>query len=67
MTSLAEIMSHNLFFKNVFALRRPGVTIFGDIIKVVTIFIKTSLKDSRKFRRIRNYISKWNLCLYFLA
>ena len=35
----------------------------ADIIKIVTMFIKTILK---KFRRIMNYVSKWNLCLYSL-
>ena len=54
------------FFQNVFDLRRPDVAIFADIMKIVTIFIKKALKDSRKIRRIRNYISKWNLYLYFL-
>ena len=47
-------------------LRRPGVAIFGGIIKIVTMFIKTIIEDSRKAKRIRNYISKSNLYLYFL-
>ena len=54
------------FFQKTFILRRSGVAIFGDIIKVVTGFIKTILKDSRKVRRIRNYLFKWNLYLNFL-
>ena len=54
------------FLSKNFILRRPGVAIFADIIKIVTMFIKTILKDSRKVRRIRNYVSKWNLYLYFL-
>ena len=54
------------FFQKAFILKRPGVAIFADIIKIVTMFIKTILKDSRKVRRIRNYVSKWNLYLYFL-
>ena len=49
-----------------FILRRPRVAVFADIIKIVTIFIKTILNDSRKVRRIRNYISGWNLYLNFL-
>ena len=52
--------SKNLYFK------RAWVALFADITKIVTMFIKTILKDSRKFRRIRNYVSKWNLYLYFL-
>ena len=54
------------FFQKIFFSRRRGIAIFGDIIKIVTMFIKTILRDSRKVRRIRNYVSKWNLCLYFL-
>ena len=54
------------FFKKTFVLRRAGVAIFADIIKILTMFIKTILKDSRKVKRIRNYVSKWNLYLYFL-
>ena len=46
------------FLKKNFILRRSGVAIFAGIIKIVTIFIKTILKDSRKVRRIRNYVSK---------
>ena len=47
-------------------LKRPGVVIFVDIIKVVTMFIKTITKDSRTVKRIRNYVSKSNLYVYFL-
>ena len=46
------------FFSKKNFLRRSGVAIFAGIIKIVTIFIKTILKDSRKVRRIRNYVSK---------
>ena len=42
------------FFQKTFILRRLGVAIFADIIKIVTIFIKTIPKDSRKVRKIRN-------------
>ena len=54
------------FFQNTLILRRPGVTIFADIIKIVTIFIKTITQDSKKVKRIINYVSKSNLYLYFL-
>ena len=47
-------------------LTRPGVVIFADIIKIVTMFIKTISKDSRKVKRVRNYVSKSNLYVYFL-
>ena len=54
------------FFQKFLILRRPGVVIFADINKMFTMFIKTILIDSRKVRRVRKYVSKWNLCLYFL-
>ena len=44
----------------------PGVAISADIIKILTIIIKKILKHSRRIRMIRNYVSKWNLYLYFL-
>ena len=40
------------FFQNILILRRPGVAIFADIIKIVTMFITTITKDSRKVKRI---------------
>ena len=55
-----------IFFQKIFILRRPEVAIFADIITILTTFIKTILKDSRKVRRIRSYVSKWNLYLDFL-
>ena len=42
-------------FQNDLILRRSGVVIFADIIKIVIMFIKTITKDSRKTKRIRNY------------
>ena len=60
--------NHDLitFFKNIFILRRPRVAIFVDNIKLLTMFIKTIFKDSKKFKRIINYVSKCNLYLYSL-
>ena len=55
-----------IFFINTLVLRRPGVAIFADVIKIVTMFIKTIIQDLRKFKRIINYVSKSNLFLYFL-
>ena len=55
-----------IFFQKIFILRRPEVAIFADIITILTTFIKTILKDSRKVRRIRSYASEWNLYLYSL-
>ena len=65
-TSYTEIMTLKHFLQKAFILWRPGVAMFADIIKIVTMFIKTILKDSRKIRAIRNYVFKWNLYLYFL-
>ena len=46
------------FFHKIFILRRPEVAIFGDLIIILTTFIKTIIKDSRKVRRIRSYVSE---------
>ena len=35
-------------FQNTFILRRPRVANIADIIKIATMFIKTSFKDSKK-------------------
>ena len=40
---------------------RPRVFIFPDIIKIKIMIIETVLIDSKKFRRIRNYLPKSNL------
>ena len=48
-----------------FILRRTRVGTFAYIIRNVMIFIKTIFKDAEKVKRIRNYVSKYNLYLYF--
>ena len=53
-------------FQNTIILRRPRQAVFGDIVKIVTMFIKIIFKDSKKVKMIGNYVSKWNLCLHFL-
>ena len=65
-TSWAEIMTSSPLFQKTLTLRRHRVVIFADIIKIVTMFIKKIIKDPRKVKRIRNYVSKSNLHLYFL-
>ena len=52
-TSWTEIVVSYPLFQNTFTLRRPGVTSFADIIKISTMFVKTTFKDSKKVRRIR--------------
>ena len=42
-----------IFFSDTVILRKPGVVIFGEIIKKVTMFIKTIIQDSRKVKRIK--------------
>ena len=59
-------MTSYLLFQNTFFLRGSGVVIFADIIKIVTMLIKAITKDLRKVKRIRNYVSKYNLYVYFL-
>ena len=54
------------FFSKIFTLRRPGVAIFADIIKIVTKFIKTILEDSEKLVEKEIIKELWNLYLYFL-
>ena len=53
-------------FLNTFILRRPKVVNSACIIKIATMFIKTTFKDSKKVKRIRNYVLKCNLYLYFM-
>ena len=45
------------FISKTLILRRPRVAIFADIIKIVSVFIKTIIQDSRKVKK--NY----NLCI----
>ena len=50
----------------IFVLRRPAIAIFANIMNILTIFIKIILEDSSKVKINKNYVSKWNLYLYFL-
>ena len=45
------MMSQPLF-QNTCILRRPGVAIFANIIKIVTTFIKTILKTQEKLKEL---------------
>ena len=49
-----------LFQNNLILRRRRGAN-FADIIKIVTMFIKTIIQDSRKVKRIISYASKFNI------
>ena len=53
--------------QSTFVLKRPRVASFAHIIKIATMVIKTTFKDSKKVKRLRNYVLKYNLYLYFLT
>ena len=46
-------MTPKNLFQNTVILRRPGVAIFADIIKIVTFFIKKSLKTQEKLKELK--------------
>ena len=48
-------------FQNTFTLRKPRVADIVGIIKVATMFIKTTFKDPKKVKKIRNNVLKCNL------
>ena len=50
--------------QNTVILRRSGAAIFADIIKILTTFIKDIFKDSRKVKRIRNYLSIQSISVF---
>ena len=43
-----------------------GVAILADIIKILSIFIIKIYKDTGKVKINKNYVSKYNLYLFFL-
>ena len=47
-------------------LRSPGVVKIADIMEIVIMLIKTTYKDSVKFKRIRKNVLKCNFYFYFL-
>ena len=53
-------------FQNTFILRRHRVAKLADISIIASIPVKTTFKESKKFKRIRNYILKYNVHPYFL-
>ena len=57
-------MTLKLLLENTFVLRRVEVAIFADIIKILTMFIITVYKDSRKVKINRNYVSQYNLSVF---
>ena len=53
------------FISKYLYLRRPKVSIFTDVIKIATMFIKTTFKNSKIDKILRKYVLRWNLYLYF--
>ena len=51
-TSRTEIMTSQPSFQNNLTLRRSRVAKFVYIIKIATMFIETTFKDSKKVKRI---------------
>ena len=49
----------------IFILGQSRVANFADIINMSTIFTKP--KNQKKFKKIRNYVLKYNLRLYLLT
>ena len=66
---VGDVMDRNydviIFFQNTVVLRRKRIAKFADIVKIAIISIKTTLEDSIKVKRIRNYVSKCDFYLYF--
>ena len=45
-------MTSKPLLQNTYILRRPRVANFGHIIKIVTMFMKTIFKDSKKLKEL---------------
>ena len=53
-TLLTKIMTSYPLIQNTVILRRLGVAILADIIKIITRFIKQPFKDSRKLKELES-------------
>ena len=51
-TPWKEVVTSSHLFQNIFILGTPGVSIFADIIKITTMFVKTVFKDSKKLEEL---------------
>ena len=54
------------FISKYLYIKKAWSSEFADISKIATMFIKSTFEDSNKIKRIRNYVLKRNLYLYFL-
>ena len=59
-----ETMTSEALFQNTIILRKPRAANFTGIIKIATMLINTTLRDSNKVKR--NFVLKCNLYQYFL-
>ena len=55
-----------IFISKYFISKKSGIANSADIIKIAIMFIKKAFKESKKVKRIRKYILKYNLYLHFL-
>ena len=65
-TLWANVMTSLPLFQITFISRRPRLANFGDIIKIATMFIKATFKDSKKVQRIRNYVLKLSIDVFLV-
>ena len=61
-----ELWFHKLYFIMSLFWEGLELPIFADIIKIAAMIIKKTFKDPKKVKRIRNYVLKCKLYLYFL-
>ena len=54
-------MMSSPLFQNNFILRRPGVVIFADIIKIVTFLLRQPLKTQKSLKNYKFYIKKQSI------
>ena len=63
--SRTKILTPQPLSQNIFTLRRPGVANFADIIRIETIFVTRTFKNSKKVKRIGSSLLELNLYLHF--
>ena len=52
--SWTKTMTSKPLFQNTFILRRSRVANFADMIKIASMFIKTTFKDFKKIKELEN-------------
>ena len=66
MRSWTEIMMSQILYQNDFILRTSAVANFADIIKILIMFIKTIVKNSKKVKKKLEimYQNTIYICIY---